>query len=544
VDPRSSSLTWLQSYKIKRLQKNVKKRTRYFKTSKLKLTRNYSKNFTFYLVPLFCGLISTLSLPPYNFFYFNFISFPFLLLFFLSLQVKKNFSPFVYGWIFGFAYFVSNIYWIAYSLTVEEMFKPLIPFAIIIIPLFLGIFYGISFLIFSYFKTKKKIESIFLFALVFSLIEYLRGHILGGFPWNLISFSLIEINQFIQILSYVGTYSLNLIIITIFLVPAVILFEESIKAKLLTVFLTLILIISNLIFGNLVLDKHNNDSSSPLNLIIKIVSPKIDLKRFFDGTDPSLVIKDLAELGNTDNRDAVYIYPEGILPSINLNEIQDYSSVFNNYFTDNHKIIIGMTRYKEVEIFNSMVLLDNNLELISVYDKNKLVPFGEYLPFEKFFKKYGFKKITQGYQSFSSSNKRDLINVNDIRFLPLICYEIIYSGSLYKKYDNYDFIINISEDGWFGESVGIDQHFYHSVFRSIEEGKNIIRSANNGISAYIDSKGQIIEKIESTQKGVIEIDTYKKGSKTIFSSFGNKIFFYFLIFYITVIFLLKIRKRQ
>ena len=92
-------------------------------------------------------------------------------------------------------------------------------------------------------------------------------------------------------------------------------------------------------------------------------------------------------------------------------------------------------------------------------------------------------------------------------------------------------------------SAGIDQHFYHSVFRSIEEGKNIIRSANNGISAYIDSKGQIVKKIESTQKGVIEIDTYKGGSETIFSSFGNKIFFYFLIFYITVIFLLKKRER-
>ena len=166
------------------------------------------------------------------------------------------------------------------------------------------------------------------------------------------------------------------------------------------------------------------------------------------------------------------------------------------------------------------------------------------MPFENFFKNYGFKKITQGYQSFSSANERNLINVNNFKFLPLICYEIIYSGILFKDNENYDFIVNISEDGWFGESIGVDQHFYHSVFRSIEEGKNIIRSANNGISAYIDSKGQIIEKIESTQKGVIEIDTYKKGSKTIFNSFGNKIFFYFLIFYITVIFLLKIRERQ
>ena len=443
-----------------------------------------------------------------------------------------------------FFIFFSNIYWIVNSLTVEEIFKPLIPFAIIIIPLFLGIFYGISFLIFLYFKPKKKIESIFLFALIFSFIEYLRGHLFGGFPWNLISFSLVEINQLIQILSYVGTYSFNLIVVTIFLVPAVILFEVTNKSKLLTVLVAVTLIISNIIFGNLVLDKHNNILNSPLNLTIKIISPKIELKRFFDGTDPSLVIKDLVELGNIDNRDAIYIYPEGILPSINLNEIQEYSSIFKNYFQDNHKIIVGTTRYEETEIFNSMALLDNNLELISVYDKNKLVPFGEYLPFENFFKNYGFKKITLGYQSFSPADERSLISVKDLRFLPLICYEIIYSGSLYKNSENYDFIINISEDGWFGKSIGIDQHFFHSVFRSIEEGKNIIRSANNGISAHIDSKGQIIKKIESTQKGVIEIDSYKKGSKTIFSSFGNKIFFYFLIFYTTIIFLLKIREKE
>ncbi len=507
------------------------------------MTRNYSKYFIFYLVPFICGIISTLSLPPYNFFYFNFISFPLLLLFYLNFETKKSFSSFVYGWIFGFAYFFSNLYWIANSLTVEEIFRPLIPFAITIIPLFLGIFYGISFLIFFYFKPKKKIETILIFALIFSIVEYLRGYVFGGFPWNLISFSLVKIEPLIQILSYTGTYSFNLIVVTIFLFPAVILFEVTSKAKILTVLLVVILVISNLIFGNVVLNKHNNTLNLPMNFVIKIISPKIDLKRFFDGSDPSLVIRDLAESGTIDTRDSVFIYPEGILPIINLNEIQSYSSEFKSYFKDNHKIIIGITRHKEAEIFNSMALLDNNLNLISVYDKNKLVPFGEYLPFENFFKNYGLKKITQGYQSFSSAAERDLINVNDLSFLPLICYEIIYSGNLNKNSDRYNFIINISEDGWFGKSIGIDQHFYHSVFRSIEEGKNIIRSANNGISAYIDSKGQIIKKIESTQKGVIEIDSYKKGSKTIFSSLGNKIFFYFLIFYITIIFLLKIREK-
>ena len=140
MDSRSFTLARLWSCQTKRLQTNVKKRARHFKTSKLNLTRNYSKNSTFYFVPLICGLISTLSLPPYNFFFLNFISFPFLLLIYLNLEIKKGFSSFIYGWIFGFSYFFSNIYWIANSLTVEEIFKPLIPFAITIIPLFLGIF--------------------------------------------------------------------------------------------------------------------------------------------------------------------------------------------------------------------------------------------------------------------------------------------------------------------------------------------------------------------------------------------------------------------
>ena len=200
---------------------------------------------------------------------------------------------------------------------------------------------------------------------------------------------------------------------------------------------------------------------------------------------------------------------------------------------------MGINSKDDIEIFNSMVVLDNNLNILDQYNKNKLVPFGEYLPFEKLLKKLGIKKITQGYGSFSMDNKRNMINIDNINFLPLICYEIIYSGNINKINSNFDFILNISEDGWFGNSVGPIQHFSHSIFRSIEEGKNLIRSANNGISAFINSNGEIIEYIESTKKGVIEVKNFKQSKKTAFSSFGNKIFFYFLLIYITLIFFLK-----
>ena len=123
-------------------------------------------------------------------------------------------------------------------------------------------------------------------------------------------------------------------------------------------------------------------------------------------------------------------------------------------------------------------------------------------------------------------------------------YEIIYSGkiSIGSKYTN--FIINISEDGWFGDSIGPYQHFSHSVFRAIEEGKNVIRSTNNGISAYINANGQIINKIPSTHKGVIEITQYILLKQTFFTKYGNKIFFYFVSIYIILIFLIYKKKGK
>ena len=186
-----------------------------------------------------------------------------------------------------------------------------------------------------------------------------------------------------------------------------------------------------------------------------------------------------------------------------------------------------------------MAVIDKDTNVLQIYDKNKLVPFGEFLPLESLLNKFGLKKITPGYGSFSKSFEREIIEINGINFLPLICYEIIYSGKLNYSKADYDLILNISEDGWFGNSIGPYQHFSHLIFRSIEEGKNSIRSTNNGISAFINYKGEIINKIESTDRGVIEIRSLKFIKKTFFSSHGNKIFFYFLLIYTSLIFFLK-----
>ena len=231
-------------------------------------------------------------------------------------------------------------------------------------------------------------------------------------------------------------------------------------------------------------------------------------------------MKELVKISKPDKEiDTLFIFPEGLL-NIYLKDLSYYKNFFKENFSDKHKIIIGINSMKENNIYNSMVIVDNNAKLIKKYDKNKLVPFGEYLPFEVFLKKIGLKKITQGYQSFSESSEREIFNLNGIKFLPLICYEIIDTGKLNPNNDNFDFILNISEDGWFGNSIGIHQHFAHSKFRAIEEGKYVIRSTNNGITAIVEPTGNYLKKIESTEKGFIELKEYRNTKKTLFSSLG------------------------
>ena len=497
-----------------------------------------------YVISFFLGLVTSYSLPPFSFVFINFITFPILLLFLVSNYQKGRWISFNIGWMFGFGYFISNIYWITNALTFEEIFKPLIPISFILIPLFLGIFYGLVTLICSFFNLKKNIYSILIFSFFFSLIEFIRGFIFGGFPWNLIAYSWSDYLEFLQILSFTGTYTLNLLSITIFLIPTIIFFNFRLITKILTLIFATILIITNFFYGILTIEKNKKVDETNLNFIIKIISPKIEIDRFFQNESPEKTILDLVKLSEPNNIEkTIFIFPEGALANLYLEDLKNYNYIFSENFSDQHKIILGINSKEESNIFNSMVVLDNNANILTKYNKNKLVPFGEFLPFENLFTKLGLKKITQGYQSFTPDNKRNLISVNNINFIPLICYEIIYSGKINKNNQNFEFIINISEDGWFGNSIGPYQHFSHSIFRAIEEGKNLVRSANNGISAFINPKGQIINKIKSTDKGVIEVKSFKESKKTLFSTYGNKIFFYFLLFYITLIFFFKKKEK-
>ena len=277
---------------------------------------------------------------------------------------------------------------------------------------------------------------------------------------------------------------------------------------------------------------------------VRIIGTNISLDRFYSNIDPVSVIKDLIDVSDPNkNEKTIFVWPEGILPDISQKELVEYKWLFEKSFNDNHLLVIGTNTqvFESVNInyFNSFSVYDHNLNLLHSYNKVNLVPFGEFLPFENILKFIGLRVITNNYQSFSRGNKRDIIKINkgsfSLKILPLICYEIIYSGKIFRD-PNFDFIINISEDGWFGKSIGPKQHFIHSIFRAVESGKYILRSANNGIAAIINPLGIVEQKVELGKSGYVDFNKVKKIQPTAFSKYGNKIFIILILLYIFIIF--------
>ncbi|MDC3101876.1 apolipoprotein N-acyltransferase [Candidatus Pelagibacter sp.] len=503
------------------------------------------KSYIEFIFLIFLGALTSLSLPPFNYMIINFITLSLLFAFLIkrSEEIKNKKLFFFYGWFFGFGYFLTNLYWISISLTFDESFKFLVPLTLFLIPAFLALFYGIISFLFFIFKTEKIISSFFLFSLIFGLTEYVRGFILTGFPWNLIAYSFSNHLEVLNIMSVIGTYGFNLFCISLFISPAVFILRDTRGDIWVCIFFLLITIIFYIYGAN----SRKDFTEIKINSIdykVRVIGSNIKLERFYSNIDPITAIEDLIELSEPDkNEKIIFVWPEGILPGISQEKLVDYKILFEKNFNENHLLVLGINS-KSVEkgvvkYFNSLSIYDHNLNLLNSYDKINLVPFGEFLPLENILKNVGLKALTNDYKSYSKGSDRNIIKINknnfSFKFLPLICYEIIYSGRIFNNSD-FDFIINISEDGWFGQSTGPKQHFIHSIYRAIESGKYVLRSSNNGISAIINPIGDIEQEVSFNETGYIDFSQSKKIQPTVFSKYGNKIFGLIILLYIFLFF--------
>ena len=320
------------------------------------------------------GCITSLSLPPYNYFFLNFFTFTSIFVFLIKkakIHKKKNLF-FFYGWIFGFGFFMTNLYWISYSLTFDENFKFLIPLTLFLIPAFLSIFFGSIFLFFIIFKPKKLITSFLIFSLLFSILEFLRGSILTGFPWNLIAYSFLDQLRILSIISIIGTYGFNLLCISLFTSPALIILRNS-KKDLTVCFIFLISFILFYIHGFYYEKKFIFLEKKFFDYKIRSISSNISLDRFYVDVDQRSILEELIKISKPVSEEkTIFVWPEGIVPTFSQDQISDLSKIIEENFSENHLLIIGSnTEIKDKgskKFFNSLSVYDNKLNLLSSYN--------------------------------------------------------------------------------------------------------------------------------------------------------------------------------
>ncbi len=507
-----------------------------------------------YIMPFCLGLLSVFSFQPFNLSIINFFLLPilFLLMVYVGKKSKSTYRKkpyrknfFLIGFTFGFGFYLSGIFWITYSLTFDENFKILIPFALILIPLFLSIFTGFTTFLAGQFLTNNFV-SLLIFAGSFGLSDFIRGKVLTGFPWNVWGYSWSWFTEILQPLNLLGLYAFNLLTITIFTIPAILFCKSTINKKILVISTTCLFVFGVYIYGTLSLNKNRdllNYLENSKKFHVKIISPNFNIKYNSSIQEIEEKIKKIIRYSDPDTKkNTVFIWPEGVFTGYNFYEISQFSDLIKKNFTEKHLIVFGINTIDKVtgKYFNSLVIIDNNFKLLHQYNKKKLVPFGEFLPFEFFLNKIGLKKITQGQDSFLKGDKQGNIVLNDLNILPLICYEIIFPELTQKADIKTNLILNISEDGWFGDSIGPHQHFAKAIFRSIENNSFLVRSANKGISTIINNKGEIVKKLNTNEVGSIEMDI-----PVIKSAYKNKndlIFFILLFTYLLIFLIFKNRK--
>ena len=460
-----------------------------------------NKKKLFLLVSLILGGLFSLSFDPYNI--------PFFSLIIVGLFFKLNDSIFLIfgkdyklmfytGILFGFSFFITSIYWITNSIFVfDSSLVYLIPFPIIILPLILGVFYGLMQLMNTYFWSLN-ISRIFFFSALWICFEIIRSTLLIGFPWNLVAYSWSWSISFMQSLSLFGVFGLGLI--SIFCSAGIF----SINLKKVNMFLCIFsisILITIYLFGYYRVLNYEN---------VYLNEDKIRLvsTNFHQGekwTDESF--EKMISLGSDE---IATFFPE---TSFGLRKV-----INNNWFG-------GFIRSNGNEFFNSVKF--NN----QIYDKRKLVPFGEFVPFHKILDEIGLNKLMP-FESFSSGKINK--NFNDF-VVPLICYEGIFSK---LARDNIQptsgLLVNITNDAWFGDGAGPIQHFTHVRFRSIEFGLPLVRSANMGISALINPIGKVEEFIPHGEIGFVDVKIPSKTSSTFYTLFGDNIAYFFIVLFFLI----------
>jgi apolipoprotein N-acyltransferase len=503
------------------------------------------------------GALSIFALAPFHFWPILFLTFP-VMVWMIDGAAAGRFggviASFVVGWWFGFGYFVAGLYWVGYAFLVDaKTFGWLLPLAVTALPAGLAIFTGLGFALARMIWIRGAWRILAL-AVSLTVAEWLRGHLMTGFPWNVFGYALTAPLPLAQAASLIGIWGLTFLAIAIFASPAAIADDTSeTRRRFLPVTLALIALAALAVYGALRLAR--TPTSFVDNVQLRVMQPNLQQDEKFNyGAKQRVMSRYLALSERATGpqtkglQDITHlIWPESAFPFFLARE-PDALAQIAALLPQGTVLITGGIRPADaqpvpgaVRAYNSVYVIDHDGTILSVYDKVHLVPFGEYLPFQSFLEKLGLMQLTKVQGGFLSGDRlRTYAVPRAPRMLPLICYEIIFPGEAVPPGERPGWLLNVTNDAWFGISTGPHQHFQQARVRAIEEGLPLVRAANNGVSAIVDPLGRIVKSLPLGAEGIIDGPLPRPAGRTFYARSGDAL----TALVIGAILIIVLRKRS
>ena len=489
-------------------------------------------------IALVAGALSALAMAPFNAWPVLFLTFPVMVWLIDGAGAGRWRgvpAAAMAGWWFGLGYFVPGLYWIGYAFLVDApTFAWLLPFAVLGLPAYLSLFTALGFALARLIWAANASRVIAL-ATSLTVSEWLRGQMLSGFPWNAFGYALTEPLALAQTASLIGLWGLTFLSVAIFASPATLIDGRSRGRKpWIAPVMALALLVAMGIFGGVRLSLQPTAVVEKVKL--RIMQPNLQQDVKFNYAAKAEVMQKYLALSDrasgpqsTGVRDAsILIWPESAFPFF-LTREADAMAQIAELLPKGTILITGSVRAPDVppgtritRAYNSIYVIDHDGSVLSAYDKVHLVPFGEYLPFQDWMEKLGFVQLTKVQGGFIAGARRRPMEVPGApRMLPLICYEAIFPGDIASHDERAGWMINLTNDGWFGNSTGPYQHLQQARVRAIEQGLPMVRAANTGISAVIDPAGRIVARLGLGVEGVLDANLPAAIAPTIYARLGD-----------------------
>jgi apolipoprotein N-acyltransferase len=495
---------------------------------------------------LAAGGLSTLSQPPFLLWPVLLVTFPLLCWQIEGARRGNRPGAHAASAAFGFAfgYFFFGLSWIGEAFLVEaEIFAWLLPFAITLLPMAMSFYWAAAAVAtLAMWHRIPACQSddasgaaarVLAMAIAFSIAEWVRGFAFTGFPWHAPGLALTAPLELMQSASLVGMQGLTAVAFAVLTLPAMAIAasgRDGVWRALAIIGLGTALPLAAM-YGFGLARLAAAPSPAVEGVKIRIVQPSVPQRDKWRADKQGQIFSDHLDLsrqnasGRVDDMAGIshVVWPEAAMPFGPLAN-PDALAAIGHLLPDGVHLLAGALRRDDAtgRVYNSLLVLDGNGALAALYDKIHLVPFGEYLPFPQVLESIGLQNLVRQRGGFAAGpSPRPLLSAGRLPpFAPIICYEAIFPGEIVQGAQRPGLLVIVTNDGWFGNSIGPAQHFHQARVRAVEQGISVVRSANNGISAVIDPEGRVIARLDLNQRGTIDSDVPKARLMTPMASLG------------------------